>query len=286
MSIASPSAIAPGLAGESKFQTLTRIGFVARGLLYIVVALLVLQTGRTEDLTGALEYLGRGDGRWLLMGMAAGMVAYGLWRLADAAFGMENPGADGKALRKRTAAGGIGLIYLYLAYKAVRVLLAGRAGTMDPRAQADTVLDLPGGQVVLACAALVMLTAGANQIYKAGKCSFLRRLDARAQQPLVKWLGRIGYAARGVIFLMAGFLIGRAAINEQSTEAGGMEEVLDLLSGPLLYAVAGGLLLFGAFSIVEALFRRIHKPPTERIEREVREKVQEISARNGSPKSP
>ena len=273
MNLPSPSAIAPGLASESKFQSLTRIGFVARGLLYIVVALLVLQTGRTEDLTGALEYLGRGDGRWLLMGMAAGMAAYGLWRLADAAFGMENPGADGKAMRKRAAAGLIGLIYLYLAYKAVRVLLAGRAGSMDARAQADTVLDLPGGQWVLAFAALVLLTAGANQIYKAGKCSFLRRLDARAQQPLVKWLGRIGYAARGVIFLVVGFLIGRAAIDERSTEAGGMAEVLDLLSGPLLYAVAGGLLLFGAFSIVEAVFRRIHKPPTEKIEREVRDRM-------------
>ena len=272
MSFSSPSAAAPDLASESKFQTLTRIGFVARGLLYIVVALLVLQTGRTEDLTGALEYLGRGDGRLLLMGMAAGMVGYGLWRLADAAFGMENPGSGGKAHRKRGAAGIVGLIYLYLAYKAVRVLVAGRAGTMDAGQQADTVLDLPGGQLVLFFAALVLLVAGANQIYKAAKCSFLRRLDSRAQQPVVKWLGRIGYSARGVIFIVTGFLIGRAAMNEQSTEAGGMEEVLDLLSGPLLYAVAAGLLLFGLFSIIEALFRRIHDAPSD-VKHKVTDKI-------------
>ena len=254
----------PGdLAGESRFQTWTRVGFAARGLLYIVIALLVLGTGRTEDLTGALEYLNQGVGRLLLMVLAAGLATYGLWRLADAAFGIENPGSEGKALRKRGAAGVVGVIYSYLAYKAARILLNGDAGESSAQEQADTVLDLPGGQLVLAFAALVLAIAGANQLRKAYKCSFLTRLEAPAQQPVVKWLGRIGYAARGVIFLVVAWLIARAAIDEQSTEAGGMERVLDLLSGPSLYAVAGGLMLFGIFSIVEARFRRIHDAPDD-----------------------
>lgn len=264
---------APELGQESKFQSLTRVGFVARGLLYIVIGLLVMGTGRTEDLTGALEYLGRGIGRVLLIVMAAGMVTYGLWRLADAAFGMENPGRDWKAVRKRGTAGGIGAIYLCLSYKAVRVLIAGRAGTITPEQQADIVLDLPGGAAVLAFAALVLAVAGGNQLYKAGKCSFLKRLDDAARAPLVKWLGRIGHAARGVIFLSVAFLIARAAANEQSSDAGGMEQALDLLSGPLLYAVAGGLMLFGIFSIIEARYRRIHEPPIDEIRREVRERT-------------
>ena len=75
------------LARESKFQWLARFGFVMRGVLYIVIAMLVIGTGRTEDLTGAMEYLDRGAGRWLLMLMVAGMFGYGLWRVSDAAFG-------------------------------------------------------------------------------------------------------------------------------------------------------------------------------------------------------
>ena len=266
------SAIPQDLAAESKFQSWTRVGFVARGLLYIVIALLVLGTGRTEDLTGALEYLNQGVGRLLLMVLAAGLATYGLWRLADAAFGIENPGGDGTALRKRGAAGLIGAIYLYLAYKAARILLEGNAGDSSAQQQADTVLDLPGGQWVLGFAALVLAVAGAYQLHKAYSCSFLRRLDAAAQAPLIKWLGRIGYAARGVIFLAVAWLIARAAIDEQSTEAGGMEQVLDLLSGPLLYAVAGGLMLFGMFSIIEARYRRIHDAPDD-IKREVSDKM-------------
>ena len=267
------SAVPQDLAGESKFQSWTRVGFAGRGLLYIVIGLLVLGTGRTEDLTGALEYLDRGAGRLLLMILAAGLATYGLWRLADAAVGMENTGTDGKAMRKRGAAGVIGAIYLYLAYKAARILFHGSAGESSAQEQADIVLDLPGGTVVLAAAALVMLTAGGFQLYKAVKCTFLRRLDVAAQQPVVKWLGRIGYAARGVIFIAVGLMIGRAAIDEQSTEAGGMEQALDLLSGPLLYAVAGGLMLFGLFSIIEARYRRIHEPPVEQIKQEVRDRT-------------
>jgi hypothetical protein len=262
------------LAQESRFQLLTRLGFAGRGLLYILIAFLAIGTGRTEDLTGALEYLGQGVGRVLLIGIAAGMATYGVWRLADAAFGMENPGSDGKALRKRAAAGFIGLIYLYLSYKAVTILIAGHVDAASTQEQADTVLDLPGGSIVLGMAALVLLVAGLNQIRKAGKCSFLDNLDHRAREPLVKWLGRIGYAARGVIFLTVGFLIGRAAFDGKSHEAGGMEQALDFFSGPVLYAVAVGLLLFGIFSLVEALFRRIHRPPpVDRVVEDVSEKV-------------
>ena len=262
------------LARESRFLTLCRIGFLGRGILYILIAWLALQTGRTEDLTGALEYLGRGTGRLLLMVIAAGLAAYGLWRLADAAFGIENPGPAGKALRKRAAAGFIAFIYLYLSYKAARILLAGQAGTMNVHEQADTVLDLPGGVLVLGFAALVLGIAGLNQIRKAGQCTFLEPLDHRAKAPLIKWLGRIGYAARGVIFLTVAYLIGKAATDGRSQEAGGMEQALDFFSGPVLYAVALGLMLFGAFSIVEALFRHLHEPPPpEQIKREVEDKL-------------
>ena len=267
-------ALPADLAFESKFQWLTRVGFLARGMLYILIGVLAIGTGRTEDLTGALEYVGDGVGRVMLTFVAAGLATYALWRLSDAAFGTEHGRGDWKALRGRIAAAGIGIVYLYMSYKAVRVLLAGRAGTLDAQQQADTVLDLPGGWIVLAGVALFVLGAGLVQLVKAGKCSYLKNLDADAIAPPVKWLGRIGYAARGIIFLCAGWLLGEAALDGRSNKAGGMEQALDLLSGPTLLAVAGGLILFGAFSIVEARYRRIHRPPPARaVAAKVKEKV-------------
>ena len=100
---------------SSRLTTLTRIGFAARGLLYVVIALLVLRTGRAESPSGALEYLGQGGGRLLLGVMAAGLFAYGLWRLADAAFDVERHGADGKGALERLGAGASGVVHLLLA---------------------------------------------------------------------------------------------------------------------------------------------------------------------------
>jgi hypothetical protein len=257
-----PLEIPPQLASEGRFQSLTRLGFAARGLLYIVVAFLVLRTGRTEDLTGALQYLGEGSGELLLVLVAVGLGVYGLWRLSDAAFGMEHSGTDWKALVKRAGVGLIGAIYLYLCYKAVRIAQGEGGGAANTRSQADTLLDLPGGHLMLAFAALVLAVAGAAQLRKAISCSFLRTLrEGAGQQEWVRWMGRLGYAARGVIFLGVALLVGRAALDRRSDEVGGMEQVLDLLSGPLLYAVGAGLMLFGLFSLVEARYRRVERPP-------------------------
>ena len=260
------------LADEGKFQWLARFGFVVRGLLYIVIAVLVIGTGRTEDLTGAMEYLGRGFGRGLLIVMVAGMSGYGLWRVSDAAFGMDSGTGHQKAWRRRVAAAVSGAIYLFLAYKALRIML-GAHEEGGAKENAAAALHLPAGPLMLIAAAAVLAGAALVQLYKSVTCSFLKHLDERGQRPFAKWLGRIGFAARGVVFLTVAWLLARAALHHSAAEAGGLEQALDALRGPLEIPVAAGLLVFGLYSIVEARFRSIHKPPTEHIKRKIEEAV-------------
>lgn len=275
LSDAIPAGRARELARENRFLTFCRIGFLARGLLYTMVALLILQAGRTEDLTGALAQLASGSGRLLLVVVAAGLATYGLWRLADAGFGIEHRGSNREALIQRVGAGLSGAAHFYLSYKAVRILLAGDAAARSEQQAADWLLDLPGGSAVLAIVAAGLVLVGIAQVVNATRCDFLDNLDHRATAPPVKWLGRIGYTARGVIFLTVAFLIGRAALDGRSTEVAGMEQALDFFSGPTLYAVALGLMLFGAFSFVEAMFRRLHEPPgVDEMRQQIRDKVQ------------
>jgi hypothetical protein len=271
---AEPVERARELARESRFLSLCRIGFFGRGLLYLLIGYLALRTGQTEDVAGIFDYLNDGAGRLLLLAIGLGLAAYGLWRLADGAFGIEHPGSTGRAKRLRIAAAVIGVIYLYLAFVAARVLLGGDSEG-SPQHQARMVLDWPGGSLVLGLVALALIASGFVQLRNAWTCSFLEPLDRRALSPLVRWLGRIGYAARGIIFLIVGFLLARAAVEGLSSKAGGMEEALDLLSRPLLFTMAIGLFLFGLFSMVEALYRRIHEPPPpEEMKRELAEKLQ------------
>ncbi len=52
----------------------------------------------------------------MLIAMTAGFIAYGLWRLADAALNIETHDDDGKGMRQRVGAAGSGIIYLLLAW--------------------------------------------------------------------------------------------------------------------------------------------------------------------------
>ena len=76
-----------------------------------------------------------------------------------------------------------------------------------------------------------------------------------------------------MIVLTVGYLLSRAALERSAAEAGGLEQALDTLRGPLEYPVAVGLLLFGCYSLVEARYRSIHPPPLDRIKREVGDTV-------------
>jgi len=254
-------------------EILTRLGFAARGLLYIVIGVLVMRAGRAEDPAGVIEYVADGVGRWLVFAMAAGFIGYGLWRLADAALGVEHKGDEKEGL-KRTAAGISAAVHLYLAKQALEVALGDRNlsenGAQD---QARELLQLPGGQWMLGAVAALLLAAGAYQFVIASKCSFLAKLDSRVRDTWVKWLGRAGYSARGVVFLIAGYFVARSALAERSSQAGGMEQALEWLSSPIDMVVAAGLLLFGIYGLIEARFRRIHAPTARQIGREVEEAV-------------
>lgn len=248
------------------FRLLARLGFAARGLLYIIIAWLVIGTGRTADLSEALEFLATGTERTLLVFIIAGFIGYGAWRLADAALNVEDHGEDGKAAVKRIGAAGSGAIYLFLAYQAFQ-LLSGNGGSDNggsPEQQAETVMELPAGGLLIGIGAIVLLVAGAWQIMKAAKCSFLDNLDpAAASQDWVKWFGRIGYGSRGVIFIVTAYFVGQAALKGDPSEAGGMQDALAWLSSPVNLFVAAGLFLFGVFSLVEARHRQIHAPDSE-----------------------
>lgn len=252
------------MRANSRLTVLTRIGFATRGLLYLVIAFLVLRTGRTEDPSGALRYLGQGGGQLLLTVMAAGLAAYGVWRVSDAVFDIERHGSDRKGMVERSGAGLSGIIHFLLAWQSVQLLRGVAASGDSTREGTQTALQMPGGWALVVCAAAVLSGVGVVQLVKAVKASFLRHLEPSiAQQPWVQWSGRTGYAARGLVFLIVGYLLLQAGLDERSSEAGGMAHALSWLSNPFDMIVGAGLLAFGLFSLVEANYRQLHDVPVD-----------------------
>ena len=252
---------------SARLTMLTRLGFAARGLLYLVIGFLILKSGRTEDPSGALDYLADGGGRLLLILMAAGFIAYGIWRLSDAVFNIEGHEAGNKGTRQRLGAAGSGIVHLILAWQAVRLIRGGAtASGGGSQESAQTALALPGGQLVLTLAALVLIGVAIFQIVKAVKGDYLRHLEPQvAGRPWAKWTGRLGYGARGLVILISGYFLLRAGLDKQANEAGGIDEALAWLTPPWDSLIAIGLIGFGIYCLIEARFRIIHDVPVNAI---------------------
>ena len=241
---------------------LTRVGFASRGIMYLIIGYLALRSGRTEDGSGALAYLASGSGRALLVLMSLGFFAYGIWRLSEAIADSEAHGSTAKGIAVRIGGAVSGFLHFGLGLLALKLGLgSGGGGSGGAQAGASTALSLPGGTLMLIMASLAIAATGAYQLVKVLKGGFLRHLSIEAQRKSwVTWMGRSGYAARGIVFLLIAWLLFEAARTSNAAQAGGMAEALSSLPHKLETLVAAGLFLFGLFSLVEARYRQINDP--------------------------
>lgn len=241
------------------FEVVTRLGFAARGLMYGAIGWLAIVSGRTEDAGGILGYLERRAGAVLVAIMAAGFFSYAAWRFFEAWLDTENHGRDAKGVAVRLGGAGSGLIHLSLGVAALLAVFHARRGGGDgPESGAAMALSLPGGTVLLYAAAAVAAGAGIQQFRKAWRLKFLRHFKLEAARRIwVAWLGRIGYAARGGVFLVVGWLLVNSAQTQRAGAAGGIDDALGSLPRPVQLALAAGVLLFGLFSLTEAAYRKV-----------------------------
>jgi hypothetical protein len=259
---------------EVRFSWLTRLGMACRGLLYIVIAVVVLVYGRALDASRALAYLAQGRTGWLLLAMAVGFAAYGLWRLADGVLDLEWRSPHVHPLAERFGAVGSGIAHLFLAWQAGRFYALGHGAAAvaaeGARKAAETTLGLPGGAWLLLGAGLTTAVVGLVQFKKASTAEFCDLLHHQvARQPAVRWAGRIGYGARGLVFLLAGLFVTRAGWHARASEVGGVDAALAWLTSPWDLAVSGGLFLFGLFCLVEARYRVIREVDAETLKHKV-----------------
>jgi hypothetical protein len=252
-------------SASPSFLLLTRIGFAARGLLYLIVGYLALKLGRAEDAGGALDWVSRQAGGLVLGALALGFAAYGIWRATDAVFDTQAKGRDLKGIAGRLAGGLSGIIHLGLAYTAAKLAIGGGGSGGDSSDSAESgaaaAMSLPGGDLILYGAAAILAVAGVAQLGIALRRSFCRHLAPGAQH---RWwviaAGFGGHAARGAIFLAAGWLVFNATLRHRAEEAGALGDALLSMPDGLRAAVAAGLCLFGAYSLIEARYRVLPDP--------------------------
>ena len=257
--------------GATWLVRLGRLGYAAKGLVYIVVGFLATKAaigigGRTTDTKGALKTIGEAPfGRISLMIVAVGLIGYMGWRLASAITDAEPRGSDARGLALRIGDAFRGLVYGSLGAWALAYVIRGHAESKDQaRSVTNEVLQLPWGRSIVIGVGMVVIGYAVYQLYRAASGKFLKRLDlSAAGETSRKWierLGGFGIGARAVVFGMIGILITRAGWRYDPSEAGGIEKSLDVISrqpfGDALFALAAtGLIAFGILQLATARYR-------------------------------
>lgn len=269
---AAQAAVRPDRVGQ-----MARLGYFAIGAVYLMIGLLAL-LGLFG--VGAGQYTGSGGatrallaqpfGRTLLGLIGAGLLTYVGWRVAQSFFDIEGRGRSTDGLLRR---GGLALSafsYAGLSIEIVRLFVTGGGGISDPKSDwTRALMSYPAGMVLIGLLGIAILGVAAVQLWMVYRTPFLRSLSVEGHtKRWVKRLGRLGFAARAVVFgLIGGFLL-LAALRTDPSQAKGLGGALRTLARQshgqfLIGVVALGLFSYGSFMFVKARFRQFASLPSK-----------------------
>jgi hypothetical protein len=242
-----------------------RLGFVAYGFVYVVVAWLAVQLG-TGDRAGAVsgegalqEVAQQPLGAVALWVAAAALLAVSVWEACQAVAGHRDRDGTGRVWG-RLGSAGRAIVFAALGVTAAQVALGdgGGKGTDSYTAQ---LMRLPFGPWLVAAVGLAIAGYGVFSVVKGLTDKWRKELDIGGRTghigTVVTVLARVGFTARGVAFIVIGGLFVWAAATQDPEQSGGLDQALARLReaplGPaLLVGVAVGLACYGVFNVAKA----------------------------------
>ena len=264
-------------AATGKWMTgFARVGYAAKGVVYLIIGFLAAklaigQGGAATDQRGALHTIyDQPSGKFLLLVVAIGLLAFALWSVIQAIYDTEGKGSKAKGIIARIGYAAVGIAYAVLAFGAYQIATStgsgGKSSSTSTQDATAKLLQLPFGVPLVVIVGLVVLGVAFYLFATAYKAKFQNTLNLATLSAQVKkaviFLGRLGYGALGVVFTIIGFFMIVAAVQFNPQQAKGLDTALgELLQLPfgrvLLGIVALGLIAYGVYSFVEARYRRL-----------------------------
>lgn len=255
----------------ARFQMLARAGYASRGIVFIIVGCLAAlaalgEGGSTTDSRGALvTVLTAPFGEVWLTALAAGLMCFAAWRAVQALLDADAHGTSFKGLVIRAGLAVSGITYTSLGVVALSMVFGWGLGGGGGSSESWTaeLLSQPAGAWMVTLVGAAIIGVGIAHFVKAWKASFERHFAmTQRERAVITPMSRFGLGARGVAFLIVGALFIAAAIQHDPSKAGGLSDAFRALQqqpfGPTLLAtLAFGLIAFGAYGIIEALYRRV-----------------------------
>ena len=260
-------------------ENFARVGLTAKGVVYCLVGIIAFmaafeiggKSAKSADRSSVFQFiLEQPFGKWLLGLVAIGLACYAIWRFIEAIQDTKGVGSDAKGIAKRVRYAFSGVIYAGLAFLAAKLVLGNGGGSGGDSRQtlASELLKQPFGQWLAGIVAVGILIAGFYQIYYGFSEKYKKEIQSTglksdAENKMIR-AGKVGYIARGVVWLVIGYMFLQAAIQSNAQQAGGSSKAFAFLEDStygsiILGAVALGLICYGVFMFMRAKFLPIYR---------------------------
>lgn len=254
------------------FEYTARAGFAISGVLHLLVAYIILRiafgASGNADQSGALTTLAKQTGGALMLWIVAvGLVALGLWRIAEAIVGSKpgegsGPRQDDTPAWKRAKALGLAIVNFAIALSAARFAMgSGQQSSQQNAGLSAQMMQSGWGKAVLIAIGLGLAVVGGYHVYKGAAKKFFKDLRVFGGSG-VKAAGITGYVAKGVVLAGAGVLVIVATLQADPSKATGLDAAVKALGHApygkvLLVAAALGIAAFGAYNFVRSRYGRM-----------------------------
>ena len=254
------------------FEYTARAGFAVSGVLHLLVGYLILRiafgSGGNADQSGALATLAQQTGGTILLWVVAvGLVALGLWRIAEAIIGAKpgegaGPHGDDTPAWKRAKALGLAIVNFAIAFSAARFAVgSGQQSTQQNSGFSGQMMQSGWGKAILVAVGIGLIGVGGYHVYKGATKRFFKDLRISGGTGVTA-VGIAGYAAKGSVLAGAGLLVIVATLQADPAKASGIDAAVKTLGQApfgkvLLILAAIGIAAFGAYSFVRARHGRM-----------------------------
>ena len=259
-------------ADSRTFERVARLGYVASGIVHVVIGVIALQIdaggGGNADTSGAVSALAQQPAGFVLLWFCfIGCYALALFQFSRI-FLAGTQLKDADLWKDRAKDAGQVIIYaaigsIFASFALGRGSNSGSASSVSWTAQ---LLSVPAGQWLLGLAGLVVVGVGCYFIFKGATRRFRRELTGipgRTWHKAVDVTGVAGFIAKGISLGVLGILLTLAAVNANPEQSTGLDGALHTLReqpfGVVALAAVGiGLVLYGLYTgIIRARFAKL-----------------------------
>lgn len=258
----------------SNEKPIAQFGLMAKGLVYCLLGGLAFMAafqinGRSAgntDKADVFDLIGKQTGGQIMLAiLALGLISYTVWRGIQAFSDSQNKGSDAKGLATRARYLFSGLVYGSLAFYVINMLLSNPSESGDQQqSMARELLSKPFGQWLVGIGAAILLAVGLYQIWYGISEKYRKHAEKVGRSSHTKLLllaGKVGYVARGIVWVVIAWMFFKAALSSNSAAAGDTSKAFSFLEDAaygtyLLAAVGLGLVCYGVFNFVRAKYER------------------------------